>query len=37
MVEVSGLRERMTAGISAEEFSRMMDVLQRMTVNLEAP
>lgn len=37
MTEVSGLRERMTAGISAEEFSRMMDVLQRMTVNLETP
>ncbi|TLF76007.1 MarR family winged helix-turn-helix transcriptional regulator [Nocardia cyriacigeorgica] len=35
MAEVSGLRERMTVGISAEEFAQMMDVLRRMTVNLE--
>ncbi|TLG05794.1 winged helix DNA-binding protein [Nocardia cyriacigeorgica] len=35
VAEVSGLRERMTVGISAEEFAQMMDVLRRMTVNLE--
>ncbi|MFE3444543.1 MarR family winged helix-turn-helix transcriptional regulator [Nocardia sp. NPDC059180] len=33
--EVGGLRDLVSAGVSAAEFTQMMDVLQRMTVNLE--
>lgn len=37
MTEVGSLRERMTEGVSAQEFTQMMDVLHRMIVNLETP
>ncbi|WP_280233285.1 MarR family winged helix-turn-helix transcriptional regulator [Nocardia cyriacigeorgica] len=33
--EVGGLRDLMAEGVGAEEFAQMMDVLGRMTVNLE--
>ncbi|NEW46643.1 winged helix DNA-binding protein [Nocardia cyriacigeorgica] len=33
--EVGSLRDLMAQDVSAEEFTQMMDVLQRMTVNLE--
>lgn len=35
--EVGSLRERMTEGVSPQEFSQLMDVLHRMIVNLETP